>query len=123
MPQPDARLRNRPYVENRDCCDDAGVAGQGRLDGRRDLSACPQPSRCETSAAASTSSGDDLARAARRSSRKVGPGDAHRGDDVAVRVADRRGDGGQPDLELVDGDGVALLAHLGQLVAQLGLAW
>ena len=37
-------------------------------------------------------------------------GDTHRGDHVAVRVADRRGDGGQSDLELVDGDGVPLLA-------------
>ena len=50
-------------------------------------------------------------------------GDAQRGDHVAVRVADRRRDGGQPDLELVDRDGVPLLAHLGELAAQLRLRW
>ena len=35
-------------------------------------------------------------------------------------VADRRRHGGQPDLELVDRDGVPLVPDLGQLVAQLG---
>ena len=48
--------------------------------------------------------------------------DAHRGHHVAVGVADRRGHGGQPDLELVDGEGVALLADPVELVAQRGPA-
>src|SRR6478672_3752872 len=47
-------------------------------------------------------------------------GHAQRGDHVAVGVADRGRDRGQPDLELVRRNGVPLLAHLDQLAAQPG---
>ena len=57
------------------------------------------------------------ARAVRRS---VGPEIAERGDDVAGRPADGRGEGAQAGLELVDGGRVAVAAHALELVLERG---